>query len=60
MYATPDNDDGDYSDYNNVPGGASAGNSATGEYKMLHPTHATNDLVYADQEALGRRRTDTV
>ena len=60
VYATPDESDVDYSDYNEVQGGAGTSNADTGEYKMLHPAHATNTAVYADQETLGRRRTDTV
>ena len=60
VYATPDNGDVDYSDYNEVQGSAGSSNAAAGEYKMLHPAHVTSDVVYEGQEVLGRRRTDTV
>ena len=63
VYATPDDGEAEYSDYNGMQGGgagAGAANTATGEYKMLHPVHATNELLYADQEALGRDRKNTV
>ena len=61
VYATPDEGEPDYSDYNAMQGsGAGAGSTAAGEYKILHPVHATAELVYADQEALGRDRKDTV
>ena len=57
MYATPS--DGDV-DYNEVQCGAGATNTATGEYKLLNPAHATNGPAYEGQELPGRSRTATV
>ena len=57
MYATPSDSD---VDYNEVQGGAGATNTATGEYKLLNPAHATNGPAYEGQEALGRSGTATV
>jgi len=60
VYATPNDGEADYSDYNDMQASAGAGNKAAGEYKLLHPAHNVNELVYADQEALSRDRKDTV